>query len=46
MLELLLTSVSELISVNRIGGCLGCSNHTKVEFMHLWDTKQRVKPEC
>lgn len=40
MLDFLLTSVSELISDNRIGSCLGYSDCTKVEFMHLKDTKQ------
>jgi len=40
MLDLLLTSVSELIGDIRIGGCLGCTDHGVVEFTLLRDIRQ------
>ena len=33
MLDLVLTSVEEIIKDIKIGGSLGCSNHAMIEFM-------------
>lgn len=42
VLDVLLTSSSELIDDIRMGGCLGCSNCAVVEFPFLRDIRQRV----
>jgi len=43
MLDLLLTTVSELIGDIRTGGCLGCCDLATVEFTLLTDIGQRIK---
>jgi len=40
--DLLLTTINELIGDIRIGGCLGCSNYIMVEFM-FWKDMRQVK---
>ena len=39
-MDVLLTSVNELIDDIRIGGCLGCSDHAVVEFTLQRDMRQ------
>jgi len=42
LLDLLLTSVRELSSDIRIGGCLGCSDHAMIE-VTLWKDVRQAK---
>lgn len=43
MMDLMVTSASELIRVIKIGGILGCSDHSLVEFSVLRDMSQRKR---
>ena len=36
----MLTNANELTGDIRIGGCLGCSDHTMIEFVLRRDTRQ------